>query len=321
MILPGFVFIKKYFIIFLLITINFYIVSGYSTSLWFNHLLLDSFNFKINILVSFTFFISLIFTMHNNLFLNSSVINFLSSIINLFIWIFFIFLSSNILSFIFLLEMISASVTTLTVSSFFFINFKFSKLKLTYNNYFFLNISFYKVSSIMYFFWTSFLTSINLFFFLLIFNYYFYTLDLVFFNHLLSFNLNFFSYSNIIVYFFIVFLFLFIIFLKCGLVPFFLWKPNFFKGLSFYYISFYTVFYYFFLLFFFLTFLSKYFISFIEFFSVILILLIFIGLFFLMTSLFSISYLKSFFAYSSILNTLFFFFLLITSNSSIFSFF
>ena len=49
-------------------------------------------------------------------------------------------------------------------------------------------------------------------------------------------------------------LIIFCIFLKCGLVPFFFWKPVFFKGLTSHVLFFYLTFYYFFLLLFFIIF-------------------------------------------------------------------
>ena len=127
----------------------------------------------------------------------------------------------------------------------------------------------------------------------------------------------------IISFFFIIFIWfnlLFSIFLKCGLVPFYFWKPAFFKGMPLHSLFFYIVFFYFFIFIYFLYFFLIYLNEIFYFFTVINMLILCIGFFILLFILCEAFYLKAFLAMSSILNTLFVFLALNGINSSDFFF-
>lgn len=96
----------------------------------------------------------------------------------------------------------------------------------------------------------------------------------------------------------------FCLFLKCGLAPFYIWKPTFFKGIPLYTLFFYVTFFYFFLFVFVLHLLTSYFGEVLYFYALTLLTLSFVGLLSLLAILCESFYLKAFLAMSSILNSL-----------------
>jgi hypothetical protein len=100
---------------------------------------------------------------------------------------------------------------------------------------------------------------------------------------------------------------MFCIFLKCGLPPFFFWKPAFFKGLPTHTLYFYVFFFYFHIFIFFIYFFLNYTSDLFYFNINIHLVLLFIGLLTLTFILCESYYIKAFIALSSILNSLFIF--------------
>ena len=97
----------------------------------------------------------------------------------------------------------------------------------------------------VFFFWISLVASLNLFLFVTFLYLKFLTFDWFLIEALFSYII---SLSNLKSVFYIAlgwFNFLFCIFLKCGVVPFYFWKPIFFKGTPLHALLFYIVFYYF----------------------------------------------------------------------------
>lgn len=288
-------------------------LNGPVSSMWHSHLIVSNLQIKVQVLVLVVFLITVSPYLNSSFFYNQSSYDFLLTVINLFIWISLLFYSSNIFTIIFFLEILSAAVMLTTSASFYYSNLNFKKINYSSNNYLNLNLPYYQTSSLIFFFWTSFLASVSLFFYLLFFIYYFNTLDVFLLEHLFKFILNSPNFSNYVTLMSIWFGFVFCIFLKCGLVPFFVWKPLFFKGLSYLYIYIYTCFYYFFLLIFFLIFFSFYFSYIFSYYIFISLSLLLVGWVIIFSVLFNNTYLKSFFAISSILNTLFVFIVLLSS--------
>jgi hypothetical protein len=99
-------------------------------------------------------------------------------------------------------------------------------------------------------------------------------------------------------------IFLFCIFLKCGLAPLYVWKPTFFKGIPIYTLFFYVTFFYFVLFIFLVHLLTVCFGEIFYYFSSLTILFTVLGLVVLLTILCESFYLKVFLAMSSILNSL-----------------
>jgi hypothetical protein len=101
--------------------------------------------------------------------------------------------------------------------------------------------------------------------------------------------------------------FLFCIFLKCGLPPFFFWKPTFFKGLPLHTLFLYVFFFYFFVYLFFIYFFLAY-VSDLFYYTVgAHCILLLVGLLVITATLLESYYIKTFIAMSSILNSMFVF--------------
>ena len=111
------------------------------------------------------------------------------------------------------------------------------------------------------------------------------------------------------------------IFLKCGIAPFFLWKPAFFNGIPIQNLFFYVSFFYFFIFLFFLYFLLNYFSFIFYFYIYVPAIFIFFGLFITLSLLFESFYLQVFIAISSILNSLLILLTVLTSHSTTFNIF
>lgn len=307
--------IKKLISLFLflnLITVS--SLKGYSSSIWFSHLIFDNFQIKMMYIIIISFYLIVMLTISNMSVITLDKQDYVLSTLNMYFWVSLMFLTSNLFTFIFILEVLSISVMLLNSTSTNYATLSTNKSNFSNNMYSFINLPYYKLNSLIFYFWVSFIASVNLFIFLYFYIYYFLTLDLVFTDFIVFyFKINWTS-LNFIPWMFTWFLLLTCIFIKCGLAPFYVWKPQFFKGISLIYMLFYTCFYYFFTLIFLITFIFGNFIEIFNCFILLTISLLLIGLLFLLGSLYSISHIKSFFAYSSILNTLFIFFITISSS-------
>jgi hypothetical protein len=146
--------------------------------------------------------------------------------------------------------------------------------------------------------------SLNLFIFTLIFYTRFFSFDWVLLEYIFGFLVN----SNSPDYNFILglvwYILLFTVFTKCGLAPFFFWKPTFFKGLTINSIFFYICIFYFFIFLFFMKFISLNFHFIFFYYHGVFIGLVVAGLLVVMMLMLESFYLKVFFAVSSILNSL-----------------
>ena len=281
---------------------------------WCGNILFSSFQIKISYLIFF-FFAGV-----NMVFATSSyssaknTFDFPLVTINFFYWIIFLFFSNNLFVFIFFLEILSTLIFLLVVTSTFSSNVFYNNLNLTLHSYFNGSTPLFFVQILIFFFWTSLLTSLNLFFFLILFYLRFLSFDWFLFEHLfLALTLNY-RVTDFFFLFLIWFNLLFCIFLKCGLVPFYFWKPIFFKGLSYYALFFYIIFFYYFMFLFINYFLLIYAKELFFFFLKITLLLLLFGFFFFFLMLCEAFYLKAFLALSSVLNTLFVLLTLTSTN-------
>lgn len=219
-----------------------------------------------------------------------------------------LFSVTNLYSFVFLIELITLLILTVTVVSSYSVTIvSFSKRS---NKQFFYSITI--------FFWIAVLTSLLLFFWLVIFSYTlwlpsFYVFDLLttlsFHPYLeVSSSLAFYKFP---VFFIIGFL---IMMIKLGLPPFFVWKPAFFKGFPLNFLAFYLTVYYPSLLLFFINFTLNTCSMFLVYATTSLYALIFLAILLFVPSTFSYGNVKIFFAISSILNTLLMLLILFSST-------
>ena len=174
--------------------------------------------------------------------------------------------------------------------------------------------------TILFFFWTSLIASLNLFLSIIFFYLKFYSFEWFFLENFFLYIISVSNVKDLMFLMFTWFNFLFCIFLKCGLVPFYAWKPTFFKGAPLSFLYFYICFFYFFIFLFFIKFLVINFNEFFSFFIIVNFLTLLVGFCILLAILTETYYLKTFFAISSILNTLFVF-LSFSSNNLVDIFF
>jgi NADH:ubiquinone oxidoreductase subunit 2 (subunit N) len=108
-------------------------------------------------------------------------------------------------------------------------------------------------------------------------------------------------------------LFIFSIFIKLGVAPLHLFKIEVYNGLPYITIFFYTTFYFLIFFLFFLFFLLNFLNIFLQQTYFVFIVSIFIGVIYVMVLLFDVNYIKAFFAYSTIINSIGFLFVFISS--------
>lgn len=271
---------------------------------WFGHIIFGSFQSKMLYLVLFIFYLLLLLFLSSSYFSSSEIYDFLIAKLNTYYWVLFLFFSNSLFTVIFVIEVLSTLVFLLITTSVFSTAFFYKNI--SFDSKIFLQNStpFSFIQALLFYFWVSLLSSLNLFVFLIFFYNNVLTLDWFLLEHVFTYIVNVSHTKELLVVGLSWFFIIFSIFLKCGIVPLFLWKPTFFKGVSFNLLIFYILFFYFFLFLFFINFLSIYLHSIFYFYSFIILFFVILGLFFLFLILCESFYLKIFFAISSILNSL-----------------
>lgn len=300
------VFYKQHFFIFLNINFFFlfyiimflYTLRGYNVNFFWNHLYISNFLlyliFTTYIINLFLFFLIKQIAYSN---INYSY-DYFFSLINLNIFLPLLFLSNNIFSFFFLLELNSCLIFyKLTVSKLWYLNLsnnsnKFNKI--FSKNY--LNLIFYQ-------FWVTFFSTVLILFFFLNLNFMFGSTNWTFINYILyvDSNLNFFINKFFLVLLSLLFVISFLI--KVGVAPFHFFKIEIYRSIPYLSIVFYTTYYLSVFLLFLLYFFSTLYIGFFFYIWSIFLIILIIGSLLLISLIFDINMIKSFFAYSTIINT------------------
>lgn len=291
--------------------------SGYTTNLWFNHFIISSFQIKFITLIAFTFFLISSTIYSNLIFTSKEIYDYIITKNFFFYWIVFLFFSNSLFTAIFNIEVLSTLIFTLHITSVFSNSTSYNSSNLNFS-YLFQNSSpFNYLKSLLFFYWISLLSSLNLFLFLIVFYLNFFSFDWYFFEYIFFYT--FFSESpyNFLAISFSWVVLLVSLFIKCGIAPFFIWKPTFFKGLSFHNIFLYIVFYYFFVFYFLLYLIIQSFNIFLIKFNFFLTFIVIAGLLILLGIITEASYIKTFLAVSSIINSLLILLSLNSLNSSI----
>lgn len=297
--------------IFLLINFSW---SSCCISSWFGNLLFSSFQYKLSFIVFFFLLLIIITYLSSFYFSSKEIYDYLITCFNFFFWILFLFSSNSIFTVIFFIEILSTLIYLLLITSTFSNTYFYNNLNFNLHNYFHLTTPFFYVQMLMYFFWISLISSLNLFFFLILFYIKFLTFDWFFFEFIFFYLINLSNTKDLFFIIFIWFNLIFSIFLKCGLVPFYFWKPVFFKGIPLHSLLFYIIFFYFFIFLFFIFFFLIYLNEIFYFLISINVCLLILGVFILFFILCEAYYIKAFLAMSSILNTLFVFLALNSTN-------
>ena len=216
---------------------------------------------------------------------------------------------------IFFIELLSATISLLLVTSTFSSSHFYSNLSLSKHSYFHFSTPSSLLQTLLFFFWVTLVSSLLLFLFLIFFYLQVFSFDWNIIDFLLVHIMSYSSLTEIFTLSLVLLILISCIFLKCGTVPFYFWKPTFFKGLSMYSLFFYVYVYYF-SIFLYFTYVMFFYLN--EFFMANLYILVL----FTVTATLGISlllfesfYLKAFVALSSILNSIFMFFALCGVNA------
>lgn len=274
-------------------------------TIWFGHIILSSFQHKIIYLISLYFILSTVVFTSTSYFSSREIFDYTITTISFKFWLLFLFCSNSVFTSIFIIEVISALVFLLLITSTFSTNFFYRNLSMSFGHVFQMSTPYSFLNSLIFFFWISLLTSLNLFVFLLFLYTKIPTLDWYIIEYIFTYIVNVSNYYDVIGIGVVWFLILFSIFLKCGIAPVYIWKPTFFKGIPIYTLFFYISFFYFFIFLFFIYFLVTYFEEIFYYYTIVNVIILLLGLFCVISIVCESYYLKVFMSISSILNSLF----------------
>ena len=219
-------------------------------------------------------------------------------------WVVLLFLTNSLFTTIFVIEVLSTLILLLIITSTFSTTFFYNNLDLSFGHVFQNSVPTTYIQSVLYFFWISLISSLNLFLLLIFLFLKLNSLDYYLIEHIFSFFISSSSPKEIASLWLVSFLLLFCIFLKCGLAPFFLWKLTFFRGLPTLAIAFYVCFFYFFIFLFFIHLITSYLSALFFCFAWVNLFFVVLGLGLITLVLWESLYVKTFIALSSILNSL-----------------
>lgn len=289
--------------------------SSMDLTVWFGHLVFSTFQLKVFYFVLFIFFLVLYITTSVTYYSSNEIYDFTITQFNFLYWLLLLFMTNSTFTLMFLIEVTSSLLFLLITSSVFSTSFFYKNVNFELTNFFSQLTPFSFLQSLLYFFWISLVSSLNLFVFLVYFYQHLVTFDWFFLEHIFLYLTLTCDGRGLTSIGFAWFFIMFSIFLKCGVSPLFLWKPTFFKGLSLLTLIFYISFFYFHIFLFLILFLTTYMHSIFYYYFILNLLIIglgLLGLFFILCEAF---YLKTFIAVSSILNSLFVFLSITTYHS------
>ena len=275
-----------------------------SFSSWFGHVAVNSLQVKSFYFIWFIFLIVSYTELSNTYFSSRDPYDSLITKISITYWLVILFFSNSLLTTIFIIEVMSALLFLLITTSVYSTTYYYRNIDFSQHNYFQNSIPYSFLNSLIYFFWVSLIASLNLFLFTIYLYSSMMSLDWYLLEHVYFYYLSMASTKDLYLLGIVWFIMLFSILLKCGIAPFFIWKPTFFKGLPLNTIFFYITMFYFVLFIFVIHFISSYMFYFTSTYSYVLFLLMLTGIMVLISILFESFFIKSFLAVSSILNSL-----------------
>lgn len=277
--------------------------SGPSLVAWFGHIEFSHFQFKFLYILYFFFTTYLVVFLSTHHLSSLNTFDYLITILNFFLWVTLMPFSNNLFTFIFFLELISAAITLLLVSSSFSSYHFYNNLSFNKHSYFSTSTPTAFLQTLMFFFWITLVSSLILFLSVITFYLRYFSFDFNILTSIFTFLLFTTSTYSLMTLSFSWFLFLVAVSVKCGLLPFYLWKPSFFKGMTISALFFYVYVYYFTVFFLFIYVLCGYFHELFAFYVAFALALVVIATLGLTSLMFESLYLKSFLALSSILNS------------------
>jgi len=293
------------------LTVNFalinwaFLLKGFKYVFWKNHLYLSNFNCNLLCFVIFVSSLMLYVAKNvNNVNLNLSV-DYGFSIVSINLFMLVVFLANSLYTLFFFIEVVSILMFYKFITSRFWFKPKNANKKLDAQvPGSFVNVMFFQ-------YWANFFSSIVMLFSIVTITYTYGSTEWFFLNSIIRGQDSLSDRLNQPRLFFIWLPFLLSFCIKIGLAPMHLFKVEIYKGLSFFSLFFYTVYY----LTTYLLLLGVLIIVYLKSMSVywffLLTFIVIIGLFFTISFLFNLNLTKSFFAYSTIVNTLSFFCILI----------
>jgi hypothetical protein len=289
--------LNKY--VLLLLSIFIFFLKFFNQLFWFNHLFLTSYNFYILLLILFSNYIFLYLLDTLILSKDKYKSELFFTLINLSILLPFIFLCNTLYSFFFFLELNGVLIF-----------YKFVVSKVVFNKETFKTYSANKIfpkhfiNMLFFQYWTAFISSILLVYTLLNFLYKFGSSEWAIMNILFDCSVKSNLETSNLFYYFLISIFIFGFLTKLGFTPIHLYKIEIYKGLPFLTIFFYTTYYFLIFFFYFCILLIIYLNNFIIYTWSILSVILSLGCFYTFALLFDINYIKAFFAYSTIINSL-----------------
>ena len=290
--------------------------SAPATSAWFGHIVVTSFQTKMTFLVLINFVIIALVMTSTMYFTSREIYDYIITVVNFLYWLVLLFHSNTIFTSIFIIEVLSTLIFLLLITSTFSSTFFYRNLNLSFGHLFQQSTPYSYLQSILYFFWVSLISSLNLFLFCLFFYFKLFTFDWYLMEHVFIYFTNSASLKELFALGTTWFILVFCIFLKCGIAPLYIWKPTFFKGIPYYTVFFYICFFYLFLFLFIIHLLTSYFSEIFYFYSLVTLIFVVTGLVSLLFIICESYYLKAFLAISSILNSLFVILALSTSHTT-----
>lgn len=287
-----------YFFLVVIVIFCIYLTRGKNDVVWFNHFNIN--NFTLNMLylfifIGFTVFFLLKNTTTNKTNLTKSI-DYIFSINNLVILLPYLFFVNTIFTFLFLLELISVILLYKLISS--KIWFKQTTTKNVNNN-----IPQNYINMVFFQYWVTFFSTIFIVYFYINIFYIYGTSEWFLFQFINLIDLNN-SYTQSNMIRLLILVFILGVFFKLGITPFHLFKIEVYKGLPFLSIFFYTTYYFIVFFTFFIFLMSDLLHSFTNQYFLLLFLILFFGSFYVVILLFDVTFLKAFFTYSTIINTI-----------------
>lgn len=294
-------FVKLNFMYILIILIFFIDYHGYIETFWWNHFKLSNMFINVIIVLLIVNFIFVIVV--SSLGVNSGVykIDYFFSLTNLSNFLPLIFIVNTIFTLLFVLEVNSILIFYKFVSSKFWYNTK----KPSINNYTFKRLLPKNYLNMLFFqYWGTFFGSSMLMFSVISYLYMYSSTEWTFLNILNKVTIQL-SYhhdyiNNIIISAILLFAFL----IKIGFTPIQLYKLEVYKGIPYLAIFFYTTFYFLVFFLFFILLIIFYYSSFLCYWWYTLLLVLVFGGLYVLNLLFDVNYIKAFFAYSTMVNSL-----------------
>lgn len=297
-------FVSTPILVIFLITLSWISVT---VNVWFGQIAMSSMQRNITLLCVSSF--SLVYYIYttNIIFNTKDIYDFIIALFNTFVWTFLLFYSNNFFTVVFFIEILTGLTTLLLITSAFSSTYNYQIWNFSKSLYFNAILPKNTLDTLIFFFWMSLVSSLFLFIFIIFFYTHLFTFEFSLIEVITSHVLHTATFKHFLAITSVSTILIIIVFLKCGLVPLYVWKPIVFKGMTLHVIFFYICFYYYFLLMFFIYLFIVYCHDILwesKVITFILVSFLLIGVVTLTFILTESYYFKSFLAMSSILNTL-----------------